>query len=210
MFYQAFFYNVFHKRVNEVSENSEKAKGERLLGKDPKTGENVYVKIGRYGPMAQIGEVSDEKKPRFASLLSDQSIQNISLEETLDLFKLPRVLGNFEDEEVVSAIGRFGPYLRHKGKFTSLKKDTGDDPLTITLDRAIEVINNQRKIEEERIINRFEGDPLVQVLNGRYGPFIQIGEGSRKTKQNIRIPKDVDPKKLTRQMCLDLRDKSKK
>ena len=204
------FYNVFHKRVNEVSENSEKAKGERLLGKDPKTGENVYVKIGRYGPMAQIGEVSDEKKPRFASLLSDQSIQNISLEETLDLFKLPRVLGNFEDEEVVSAIGRFGPYLRHKGKFTSLKKDTGDDPLTITLDRAIEVINNQRKIEEERIINRFEGDPLVQVLNGRYGPFIQIGEGSRKTKQNIRIPKDVDPKKLTRQMCLDLRDKSKK
>ena len=204
------FYNVFHKRVNEVSENSEKAKGERLLGKDPKTGENVYVKIGRYGPMAQIGEVSDEKKPRFASLLSDQSIQNISLEETLDLFKLPRVLGNFEDEEVVSAIGRFGPYLRHKGKFTSLKKDAGDDPLTITLDRAIEVINNQRKIEEERIINRFEGDPLVQVLNGRYGPFIQIGEGSRKTKQNIRIPKDVDPKKLTRQMCLDLRDKSKK
>ena len=204
------FYNVFHKRVNEVSENSEKAKGERLLGKDPKTGENVYVKIGRYGPMAQIGEVSDEKKPRFASLLSDQSIQNISLEETLDLFKLPRVLGNFEDEEVVSAIGRFGPYLRHKGKFTSLKKDAGDDPLTITLDRAIEVINNQRKIEEERIINRFEGDPLVQVLNGRYGPFIQIGEGSRKTKQNVRIPKDVDPKKLTRQMCLDLRDKSKK
>ena len=204
------FYNVFHKRVNEVSENSEKAKGERLLGKDPKTGENVYVKIGRYGPMAQIGEVSDEKKPRFASLLSDQSIQNISLEETLDLFKLPRVLGNFEDEEVVSAIGRFGPYLRHKGKFTSLKKDAGDDPLTITLDRAIEVINNQRRIEEERIINRFEGDPLVQVLNGRYGPFIQIGEGSRKTKQNIRIPKDVDPKKLTRQMCLDLRDKSKK
>ena len=204
------FYNVFHKRVNEVSENSEKAKGERLLGKDPKTGENVYVKIGRYGPMAQVGEVSDEKKPRFASLLSDQSIQNISLEETLDLFKLPRVLGNFEDEEVVSAIGRFGPYLRHKGKFTSLKKDAGDDPLTITLDRAIEVINNQRKIEEERIINRFEGDPLVQVLNGRYGPFIQIGEGSRKTKQNVRIPKDVDPKKLTRQMCLDLRDKSKK
>jgi len=204
------FYNVFHKRVNEVSENSEKAKGERLLGKDPKTNENVYVKIGRYGPMAQIGEVSDEKKPRFASLLSDQSIQNISLEETLDLFKLPRVLGNFEDEEVVSAIGRFGPYLRHKGKFTSLKKDAGDDPLTITLDRAIEVINNQRKIEEERIINRFEGDPLVQVLNGRYGPFIQIGEGSRKTKQNVRIPKDVDPKKLTRQMCLDLRDKSKK
>ena len=204
------FYNVFHKRVNEVSENSEKAKGERLLGKDPKTGENVYVKIGRYGPMAQIGEVSDEKKPRFASLLSDQSIQNISLEETLDLFKLPRVLGNFEDEEVVSAIGRFGPYLRHKGKFTYIKKDAGDDPLTITLDRAIEVINNQRRIEEERIINRFEGDPLVQVLNGRYGPFIQIGEGSRKTKQNIRIPKDVDPKKLTRQMCLDLRDKSKK
>ena len=204
------FYNVFHKRVNEVSENSEKAKGERLLGKDPKTGENVYVKIGRYGPMAQIGEVSDEKKPRFASLLSEQSIQNISLEETLDLFKLPRVLGNFEDEEVVSAIGRFGPYLRHKGKFTSIKKNAGDDPLTITLDRAIEVINNQRKIEEERIINRFEGDPLVQVLNGRYGPFIQIGEGSRKTKQNVRIPKDVDPKKLTRQMCLDLRDKSKK
>ena len=204
------FYADFHSRVEEVSETSERAKGERLLGQEPGTGENVYVKIGRFGPMAQIGEASDEKKPRFASLLVDQSIQSITLEETLELFKLPRLVGEFEGEEVVAAIGRFGPYLRHKGKFVSLKKAEGDEPLTIEIDRAVELIEVKRQAERDRIINRFEGDPLVQVLNGRYGPFIQIGEGARKNKQNVKIPKGVEPKLLTRDMCLELAEQQNK
>jgi DNA topoisomerase-1 len=204
------FYDGFAKTVNEVADNSEAAKGQRLLGQEPGTGENVYVKIGRFGPMAQIGEVSDEKKPRFASLLADQSIGTINLEQALELFKLPRTVGEFEGEEVVASVGRFGPYLRFKGKFVSIKKDDGDDPLTIEIDRATELILAHRKAEAEKTINRFEGDPLVQVLNGRYGPFIQIGEGARKNKTNVKIPKDVEPKSLTREMCLELAEKSKK
>ncbi|MBF90956.1 MAG: DNA topoisomerase I [Flavobacteriales bacterium] len=204
------FYGDFHSRVEEVAETSERAKGERLLGQDPGTGENIYVRIGRFGPMAQIGEASDEKKPRFASLLAGQSIQSITLEETLELFKLPRLIGEFEGEEVVAAIGRFGPYLRHKGKFVSLKKAEGDEPLTIEIARAVEVIEAHRQAERDRIINRFEGEPLVQVLNGRYGPFIQIGEGARKNKQNVKIPKGTEPKSLTRDMCLELAEQQKK
>lgn len=204
------FYDGFAKTVNEVADNSEAAKGQRLLGQEPRTGENVYVKIGRFGPMAQIGEVSDEKKPRFASLLTDQSIGTINLEQALELFKLPRTVGEFEGEEVVASVGRFGPYLRFKGKFVSIKKDDGDDPLTIEIDRAKELILAHRKAEAEKTINRFEGEPLVQVLNGRYGPFIQIGEGARKNKTNVKIPKDVEPKSLTREMCLELAEKSKK
>ena len=204
------FYDGFAKTVNEVADNSEAAKGQRLLGQEPGTGENVYVKIGRFGPMAQIGEVSDEKKPRFASLLADQSIGTINLEQALELFKLPRTVGEFEGEEVVASVGRFGPYLRFKGKFVSIKKDDGDDPLTIEIYRATELILAHRKAEAEKTINRFEGEPLVQVLNGRYGPFIQIGEGARKNKTNVKIPKDVEPKSLTRDMCLELAEKSKK
>jgi DNA topoisomerase I len=204
------FYDGFAKTVNEVADNSEAAKGQRLLGQEPRTGENVYVKIGRFGPMAQIGEVSDEKKPRFASLLADQSIGTINLEQALELFKLPRTVGEFEGEEVVASVGRFGPYLRFKGKFVSINKDDGDDPLTIEIDRAKELILAHRKAEAEKTINRFEGEPLVQVLNGRYGPFIQIGEGARKNKTNVKIPKDVEPKSLTREMCLELAEKSKK
>ena len=204
------FYDGFVKTVNDVANTSMTAKGQRLLGIEPKSGENVYVKIGRFGPMAQIGEASDEKKPRFASLLASQSITTITLEETLELFKLPRTLGKFENEDVVASIGRFGPYLRFKGKFVSIKKDNGDEPLTIELDRAIELIQAHRKSEKEKTINCFEGDPLVQVLNGRYGPFIQIGEGSRKNKINIKIPKDIDPKTLSREMCLELANKNKK
>ena len=203
------FYDGFVKTVNDVADTSEAAKGQRLLGTEPKSGENVYVKIGRFGPMAQIGEASDENKPRFASLLASQSITTITLEETLELFKLPRTVGEFEGEAVVAAIGRFGPYLRFKGKFVSIKKDDGDEPLTIEIDRAIELILAHRKAEAERIINRFEGEPLVQVLNGRYGPFIQVVK--EKKKINLRIPKDVDPKKLNREMCLELlKDKKPK
>ena len=204
------FYGTFHQKVEEVAETSERARGERLLGEEPGSGENVYVKIGRFGPMAQIGEASDEKKPRFASLLADQSIQTITLEETLELFKLPRVVGEYEEKEVVAAIGRFGPYLRHDGKFVSIKKGEGDEPLTIEIDRAIVLIEKHRQAERERIIHRFDGDPLVQVLNGRYGPFIQLGEGARKNKQNVKIPKGTDPTSLTRDLCLELAKEQKK
>ena len=204
------FYGPFVTKVNDVIDNSESAKGQRLLGKDPKTDENVYVRIGRFGPMAQIGEGSEDVKPRFASLLSTQSITDITLEEALELYKLPRVVGEFEEEEVVAAIGRFGPYLRHKGKFVSIKKDNGDEPMTIEIDRSIELILAHRKAEAEKTINRFEGKPLVQVLNGRYGPFIQIGEGARKNKKNVKIPKGTDPKSLTREDCLALGENQKK
>jgi DNA topoisomerase-1 len=204
------FYKPFADKVNDVIDNSEAAKGQRLLGQDPKTGENVYVKIGRFGPMAQIGEVTNDEKPRFASLLASQSITNITFEETMELFKLPRTVGEFEGEDIVAAIGRFGPYLRYQGKFVSLKKADGDEPLTIEIDRSIEIILAHRKAEAEKIINRFEGNPLVQVLNGRYGPFIQIGEGAKKDKKNVRIPKDIDPKSLTRKTCLELSEKQKK
>ena len=204
------FYDGFAKTVSDVSDNSKSAKGERLLGKDPASGENVYVKIGRFGPIAQIGEVSDDKKPKFASLLSNQSISTIQLEEALELFKLPRLVGQFESHDVVASVGRYGPYLRFNGKFISLKKDQGDEPLTIKIDRAIELILENRKTEAEKTIHRFEGDPLVQVLNGRYGPFIQIGEGARKNKTNVKIPKDIDPKTLTRDACLDLATNTKK
>ena len=204
------FYGPFVAKVNDVIDNSESAKGQRLLGKDPKTDENVYVRIGRFGPMAQIGEGSEEVKPRFASLLSTQSITDITLEEALELYKLPRTVGTFEEEDVVAAIGRFGPYLRHKGKFVSIKKDDGDEPMTIEIDRSIELILAHRKAEAEKTINRFEGTPLVQVLNGRYGPFIQIGEGARKNKKNVKIPKGTDPKSLTREDCLTLGEAQKK
>ena len=127
--------------------------GERHLGVDEKSGNNVYARIGPFGPMVQIGErqeTDDDPKPKYASLIGDQTIQTISLEQALALFKLPRVVGEFEGEEVVAAIGRFGPYLRHKGKFTSVRKADNDDPHTITLERAIELIKAKIRSEERR------------------------------------------------------------
>ena len=129
------FYKPFHVIVDKTEETGEKAKGEKVLGTDPKSGKKVLVKIGRYGPIVQIGEATDEEKPKFASLLKGQSIETISLEEALDLFKLPRSIGEYENEEVVIGIGRFGPYVRHNSKFYSLKKGV-DDPMKIELPRA--------------------------------------------------------------------------
>ncbi|MFZ6051050.1 type I DNA topoisomerase [Halocola ammonii] len=184
------FYSPFHENVEDTLENSEKASGERILGEDPKSGKTVLVRIGRFGPLAQIGAPDDEEK-QFASLRADQSINSITLEEALDLFKLPRDLGQFEDKKVVAAIGRFGPYIRHDGKFVSLKPKEGDDPYTIELDRAIELIKAKREQDEKNRIKTFEEDDSIQVLNGRYGPYIKAG------KQNVKIPKDKEPEKLT-------------
>ncbi len=187
------FYSPFHKEVEDTLEHSQKATGERELGKDPETGKPVYARIGRFGPMVQIGDQSDEEKPRFASLRKDQSINTITYEEAMDLFKLPRQLGEYEDKEVSVAIGKYGPYVRHGSMFVSIKED---DPLTIEMPRAIELIEEKKKQESERIIQQFEHDPMVEVLNGRYGPYISMG------RKNFRIPKDKDPKALTLEECL--------
>ena len=200
------FYGPFHQKVLEVDEHADRASGERLLGEDPKSGKNVYVRVGRFGPMVQIGErqESDEdSKPKYASLIGEQTVQTINLEQALELFRLPRVVGDFEGEEVVTAIGRFGPYLRYKGKFTSIKKTDEEDPLTIKLDRAIELIKIKIQADKDRLINNFDGEPLIQVLNGRYGPFVQVTLEKGK-KINLKIPKDTEPKRLNREDCLSL------
>lgn len=192
------FYTGFHKKVEDTLENSERASGERLLGEDPKSGKPIIARIGRYGPMVQIGHADDEEKPKFASLRNEQSITNITLEEALELFKLPRTVGVYEEKDVVAAIGRFGPYLRHKSAFYSIKADDGDDPHTIEIDRSIEVIEAKRKADREKIIKVFPEDETVQLLNGRWGPFLKAG------KKNIKLPKDTDPTTLSFEDCQKL------
>ncbi len=192
------FYNPFHSNVEETLENADRAKGERELGIDPKSGKPVIARIGRYGPMVQIGSVEDEEKPKFASLLKEQSIETISFEEALELFKLPREVGEYEGKKVTAAIGRFGPYIRWNNLFVSLKKDEGDEPLTVELDRAIELIEIKKEQEKNKYIKTFEEDKDVQVLNGRYGPYIKIG------RKNFKIPKDKKPEELTLEECKEI------
>lgn len=187
------FYKPFHTKVDTATQTSERSKGEKILGDDPKTGKPVSVKIGRFGPIAQIGEASDEEKPRFASLLKGQSLETITLEEALELFRLPRTLGQFENEELVIGVGKYGPYVRHKSKFFSLGKD--DDPFTIELERAVEIIKEKRTQEENRNIKQFDEEPGLLVLNGRYGPYISFN------KKNYRIPKSKKPEELTLEEC---------
>ena len=208
----AAFYTKFHNQVEKVSETKGKSLGQRNLGVDSKSGKTLYARIGPFGPMVQLGEKSENEedpKPKYASLLKGQTIQTISFDEAMKLFDLPRNVGEYEGEEIIAAIGRFGPYLRFKGKFTSIKKSDNEDPLTITLERAIEIINAKIQADKDRIVSNFEGIPLVQVLNGRYGVFIQISPEKEK-KINVKIPKDVDPKTLSRQDCLDLMENQKK
>ncbi|MDR9399352.1 MAG: type I DNA topoisomerase [Salibacter sp.] len=195
------FYGPFHSNVENTLEHSERAKGERHLGDDPKTGKPVYAKIGRYGPMVQLGETESEEKPKFASLRKNQSIQQISLDEALELFKLPRELGEFEGEKVSANVGRYGPYVRHKSLFVSLKED---DPMEVNLDRAIELIKEKREQAEKNKIKTFESEPDLQVLKGRYGPYIKY------KKKNFRIPKDVEPEELTLEDCMGIIEKGGK
>ena len=190
------FYGPFHNRIQDTLEKSKKQSGERLLGQDPVTGKNVYTKIGRYGPLVQIGESREDEKPRFAGMNKGQSIETVTLEEALDMFKLPREIGGYEDEIMTAAIGRFGPYIRHKNQFFSLAKT--DDPLSITEERAIELINNKRQADKERIIKEFAEDKTVQVLKGRYGAYISQG------KKNYRIPKGKDPAGLSLEECQEI------
>ena len=192
------FYKPFHKDVENALEVSERTNGERLVGDDPKTGKPVSVKIGRYGPLAQLGETTEEgEKPQFASLRSGQHIETISLEEALDLFKLPRQLGEYEDKVVSVAIGRFGPYIRHDNKFVSLEKDV-DDPYSIELDRALELIEAKREKDRKALIRTFEEEPELRVLNGRWGPYISY------KKKNFKIAKETEAEKLTLEDCMKI------
>ncbi len=202
----ASFYGDFHAKVEDVVGRVGKASGERQLGVDPVSGNKVLARIGPFGPMVQIGEKQDgedKPKPKFASLIQGQKIQTITLEDALDLFKLPRLVGEWEGKEIVASIGRFGPYLRYDGKFTSIKKTDEEDPLTINLDRSVELIKIKIQADKDRLIANFEGEPLVQVVNGRYGPFIQVTPGQGK-KINVKIPKGTEPKDLTREQCITL------
>lgn len=195
------FYPKFHEQVVQTTQNSKKPTGERILGKDPESGRQVSVRVGRFGPMVQIGEAGEEEKPRFAGLLKNQSIKTISLEEALVLFKLPSVIGQFEDEEVTIGVGKFGPYARHANKFYSLGKS--DDPFSISLDRAIEIIQQKRDQDKNKIIRKFDENPGLQILNGRWGPYIKLD------KENFRIPKNKKAEELSYEECLQIIEKSK-
>jgi DNA topoisomerase-1 len=191
------FYKVFHPIVEAVSAvKTEHKVGERELGIDPQSGKPVFVKIGRYGPIVQIGQANPDdkkKKPQFASLMKGMSIETITLNEALKLFELPRMVGEYEGEEMIAGLGRFGPFIRHNGVFISIPKTM--NPIGITPEEAITLIEDKRKKEQERQIKTFREDPDVELLNGRYGPYIAY-RGS-----NYRIPKNTDPSSLTLEDC---------
>jgi DNA topoisomerase-1 len=195
------FYPEFHDQVVQTTQNSKKPTGERILGKDPDSGRQVSVKVGRFGPMVQIGEASEEDKPRFASLLKNQSIKTLTLEEALSLFKLPRDIGEYENGAVTIGVGKFGPYVRHSNKFYSL--DKGDDPFSITLDRAIELIHLKREQDKNKVIQKFDEKPGLQILNGKWGPYINLG------KENFRIPKNKKAEELNYEDCLGIIEKAR-
>jgi DNA topoisomerase-1 len=190
------FYDPFHKDVENTIETADKARGERELGVHPENGKKMSVRIGRYGPFVQVGEADEnnkEDKPLYASLRTGQSIETITLEEALELFKLPKKVGIYEDKDMTVAIGKFGPYIRHNSAFYSLPK--GIDPLDVSEAQAIEIIDEKRKKDAEKLIKVFDEDPEVKILNGRWGPYIEFG------KQNVKIPKDKDPLTLTFEEC---------
>ncbi len=182
------FYYPFHREVVKTIEQSERTTGERILGIDPTTGKKVIARIGRFGPLVQIGEQTDEEKPVYAKIPKNLSIHNITLQQALELFKLPKILGQYNEKDVIINIGRFGPYVLYDGTFASIPKDK--DPYTITLEEAIEIIKTKKENNDSRVIQTFE-NKNIQILNGRYGPYIQYN------KKNYKIPKDKDPKTIT-------------
>ena len=191
------FYEKFHPSVeNTLATKSAHKAGERILGNDPKTGKQVSVKIGRFGPVVQIGTSEDDEKPRFAQLKKDMSIETITLGEALDLFKLPRTLGEFEGKTVTIGNGRFGPYIYNNGKYTSLPKTY--DPMSVTLEEAIDLIKEKEQAEAKKHIKKFEAEPELEIMNGRYGPYIAY-KGN-----NYKIPKDIVPEDLSLESCLEL------
>jgi DNA topoisomerase-1 len=191
------FEPVVDKVINSRSEHKA---GERLLGNDPKTGKPVFVKIGRFGPVVQIGSADDKEKPRFAQVPKDKSIETITLDEALKLFALPRTLGDFEGTPVTIGAGRFGPYVCHNKKYVSLPKDK--DPMTITLDQSIELIEKKRLEEKNRHIKTFSEDSKLELLRGRFGPYITY-DG-----KNYRIEKSLHERALNGDLsyeeCMDI------
>ena len=188
------FYQDFHPLVDKtMNTKTEHKVGERILGTDVVSGKPVSVKIGRYGPIIQIGTVDDEEKPRFAQLPKGMTLETITLEEALDCFKLPRVLGDFEEKSVSVGVGKFGPYVRHDNAFVSIPKDV--DPMSVTLDDAVALIRAKREATENKIIKTFEEEPRLQILNGRYGPYIAF------EKKNYKIPENVEPRDLDLPTC---------
>jgi DNA topoisomerase-1 len=195
------FYDPFHAKVEGALADAERANGVRILGIDPTSGKELSVRIGRFGPVAQLGEVvEDGEKPLFASLRAGQHLETITIEDALELFKLPRTVGEYEGKPVTVAIGRFGPYVRHNSIFVSLEKDI-DDPYTVGLDRAIELIEAKREKDKNAVIKVFDENPEVRLLNGRWGPYISF------KKNNYKIPKATDATKLTLDDCLQLIEK---
>ena len=191
------FYSRFSPAVNNaMTLKNEHKVGERILGTDPVSGKPVSVKIGRYGPIVQIGSADDEDKPRFAQMKKGQTIETITLDEALELFRLPRTLGDFEGHPVSVGTGRFGPYIRHDKFYVSLGGVA--DPLTITLDEAIRMIENKRDSESKKVLKSFEGNQEIEVMNGRYGAYIAY-QGS-----NYKIPKSTDPMSLTEDDCMEI------
>lgn len=191
------FYRDFHPSVeNTIATKSAHKAGERILGTDPASGKAVSVKIGRFGPVAQIGSADDEEKPRFAQLKKGMSIETVTLEEALDLFKLPRTLGQHEGKSVTVGAGRFGPYIYYNGTYVSLPK--GLDPMEVTLEEALQLLQAKQEAEAKKHIKRFDENPDLEILDGRYGPYISYNG------KNYKIPKDIEPRDLTLQACLDL------
>ncbi len=191
------FYHPFHDNIGVVLKNSEKTRGEKILGIDPVSGKQVSAKIGRFGPIVQLGESipgQEENKPQFASLRPGQHLETITLEEAMELFRMPRELGVWEEKPVSVGIGRFGPYVRHNNQFISLTK--GDDPYTLTLERAIELIRNKQEKLSKSELKCFTEDPHLKILNGRWGPYIVY------KKENFRIPKNVKAEEMTFEDCL--------
>ena len=198
------FYVPFHKNIRQTQQTSQRTTGSRLLGVDPKSGKNVYAKIGRYGTLVQIGETNAEETPLFASMKKGQSIETITLEDALGLFALPRTLGKFEDKDIIVSIGKFGPYVRHNSKFYSLGKN--DDPYEINEERCIEIIKSKREAEEKKEelkkiypheVGVKDGEAVMSNI-GRFGPYLTY------KGENFRLAKDIDPLKLTLEEALKI------
>ena len=199
------FYKKFEPTVEKtMNARQEHKAGERQLGIDPQSGKPVFVKIGRFGPVVQIGSAEDTEKPRFAQIPSDKSMETITLDEAMELFQLPRTLGDFEGSPIVIGMGRFGAYVLHQKKYTSIPKDT--DPMTVTQDEAIALIKEKRQQESQKHLKAFDADGKLQILNGRYGPYI-VFDG-----KNYRIPKALHATaaKLTFDQCMEIIEKQKK
>ena len=199
------FYKKFEPTVEKtMNARQEHKAGERQLGNDPKSGKPVFVKIGRFGPVVQIGSAEDTEKPRFAQIPSDKSLESITLEEAMELFQLPRTLGDFEGSPIVIGMGRFGAYILHQKKYTSIPKET--DPMAISLDEAVALINEKRQQDSQKHLKSFDADGKLQILNGRYGPYIAF-DG-----KNYRIPKAMHATaaKLTFDQCMEIIEKQKK